>query len=180
MKNAVFWDVLSCRFCVNRRFGGTYSIHLQGRKIREPGTSVSMELGNWYFWRISIATDTSVYCFFKTNWIWLIREEILRRNSADQMPLRIENDHVIAAFSNYLREQKQMICKVLYMVIKYIWWEFYYYWRKFSYNVIQKNVRAPGGLTSYLGGLRFISCSGDWSSCFLVLIFLSLYRQISA
>jgi hypothetical protein len=23
MKNAVFWDVAPCRFCVNRRFGGT-------------------------------------------------------------------------------------------------------------------------------------------------------------
>jgi hypothetical protein len=23
MKNAVFWDVASCRFCVKRRFGGT-------------------------------------------------------------------------------------------------------------------------------------------------------------
>jgi hypothetical protein len=23
MKNAVFWDMASCRYCVNRRFGGT-------------------------------------------------------------------------------------------------------------------------------------------------------------
>jgi hypothetical protein len=41
MKNAVFWDVVACRFCVNRRFGGTYRLNLQGRKIRERGTSVS-------------------------------------------------------------------------------------------------------------------------------------------
>jgi hypothetical protein len=28
MKNAVFWDVAPCRFCVNRRFGGMYcSLH---------------------------------------------------------------------------------------------------------------------------------------------------------
>jgi hypothetical protein len=39
--NAVFWDVAPCRSCVNRRFGGTYRLHLQGRKIRERGTSVS-------------------------------------------------------------------------------------------------------------------------------------------
>jgi hypothetical protein len=32
MKNAVFWDVMPCRSCVNRRFGGTYRLHLQGRK----------------------------------------------------------------------------------------------------------------------------------------------------
>jgi hypothetical protein len=24
MKNAVFWDVAPCRYCVNRRFGGMY------------------------------------------------------------------------------------------------------------------------------------------------------------
>jgi hypothetical protein len=42
MKNAVFWDVAPCRSCeLNRRFRGTYSLHLQRRKIRERGTSVS-------------------------------------------------------------------------------------------------------------------------------------------
>jgi hypothetical protein len=36
MKNAVFWGVAPCR-CgrLNRRFGGSYRLHLQGRKIRE-------------------------------------------------------------------------------------------------------------------------------------------------
>jgi hypothetical protein len=32
MKNAVFWDVALCRSCVNRRFEGTYRLHLQGIK----------------------------------------------------------------------------------------------------------------------------------------------------
>jgi hypothetical protein len=32
MKNAVFWDVAPCRSSVNRRFGGTYHLHLHGRK----------------------------------------------------------------------------------------------------------------------------------------------------
>jgi hypothetical protein len=41
MKNAVFWDVAPCRSCVNRRFGGTYHLHLQGRKIRDRGTNMS-------------------------------------------------------------------------------------------------------------------------------------------
>jgi hypothetical protein len=40
MKIAVFWDLVPCRSSVNRRFGGTYRLHLQGRKIRERGTSV--------------------------------------------------------------------------------------------------------------------------------------------
>jgi hypothetical protein len=41
MKNVVFWDVALYRSCVTRRFGGTYRLHLQGRKIRKGGTSVS-------------------------------------------------------------------------------------------------------------------------------------------
>jgi hypothetical protein len=41
MKNAVFWDLAPCRSHVNRRFGGTYRLHLQGRKIRERWTSLS-------------------------------------------------------------------------------------------------------------------------------------------
>jgi hypothetical protein len=35
IKNVVFWDVALYRSWVNRRFGGTYRLHLQGRKIRE-------------------------------------------------------------------------------------------------------------------------------------------------
>jgi hypothetical protein len=34
-KNVVFWDVASCRSCVNERFGGMYRLHLHGRKNRE-------------------------------------------------------------------------------------------------------------------------------------------------
>jgi hypothetical protein len=37
LKNAVYWDVMPCRSYVNRHFGGTYCLHLQGRKIRERG-----------------------------------------------------------------------------------------------------------------------------------------------
>jgi hypothetical protein len=49
MKNAVFWDVAPCRSCrLNRRFGGTYRLHLQGRKICERRTSVSRWLQTSY------------------------------------------------------------------------------------------------------------------------------------
>jgi hypothetical protein len=44
LKNVVFWDVALCTSGVNRRFGGTYRLHLQGRKIRERGTSVSSKI----------------------------------------------------------------------------------------------------------------------------------------
>jgi hypothetical protein len=30
-ENAVFWDAAPCKSCVNRRFGGTHRLHLQGR-----------------------------------------------------------------------------------------------------------------------------------------------------
>jgi hypothetical protein len=32
MKNVVFWDVAPCRYFFNQRFGGTYRLHLQGRR----------------------------------------------------------------------------------------------------------------------------------------------------
>jgi hypothetical protein len=43
MKNTVFWDVALCRSCVNRRFGGTYRLHLQCRKIRQSLYGVGTE-----------------------------------------------------------------------------------------------------------------------------------------
>jgi hypothetical protein len=35
--SAVLWDVAPCRSCVNRRFGGTYHLHIQCRKFCERG-----------------------------------------------------------------------------------------------------------------------------------------------
>jgi hypothetical protein len=32
MKNAVFWDMSPCGIFINRRFGGTCRLHLQGRR----------------------------------------------------------------------------------------------------------------------------------------------------
>jgi hypothetical protein len=49
MKNAVSWDVAPCRSCVNRRFGGTYRLHLQSGKICERGTSVRRRLNFVYY-----------------------------------------------------------------------------------------------------------------------------------
>jgi hypothetical protein len=31
MKNAVFWDVAPCGLIINRRFGGTCRLHLEGK-----------------------------------------------------------------------------------------------------------------------------------------------------
>jgi hypothetical protein len=33
-KNVVFWDVAPCRSCVNRRFGGTYRLHLHPKNLK--------------------------------------------------------------------------------------------------------------------------------------------------
>jgi hypothetical protein len=41
MKSYIFWDITSCSpIKVNRRFGGTYRLHLQGRRITKQKTSV--------------------------------------------------------------------------------------------------------------------------------------------
>jgi hypothetical protein len=35
MKNAVFWDVAPYRYCINRRLGRKYRLHLQGRRKKK-------------------------------------------------------------------------------------------------------------------------------------------------
>jgi hypothetical protein len=44
LKKAVFWDVAPCRYGVDRRFGGTYRLHLQGRReiIRKSASEASV------------------------------------------------------------------------------------------------------------------------------------------
>jgi hypothetical protein len=39
MKNVVFWDVTQCGSCKNQRFGGTYDLHYQSKRISEIGTT---------------------------------------------------------------------------------------------------------------------------------------------
>jgi hypothetical protein len=39
LKNAIFWDVALCTYCMNRHFGGTYRPHLQNRKMEAIYTS---------------------------------------------------------------------------------------------------------------------------------------------
>jgi hypothetical protein len=41
MKNAVFWDMAPCSPFVNRRFGGTYRLHLQSEPPAHAGTSLA-------------------------------------------------------------------------------------------------------------------------------------------
>jgi hypothetical protein len=68
MKNAVFWDVEPCRSCVKRRFGGTYSIHLQGRKIRERGTSVSRWLQTCLSVQDATVPIRTIVCDYRETW----------------------------------------------------------------------------------------------------------------
>jgi hypothetical protein len=38
LKGTIFWDITPCSLLsVNRRFGGTYRLHLQGHKISSAG-----------------------------------------------------------------------------------------------------------------------------------------------
>jgi hypothetical protein len=55
MKNVVVWDVALCRSYVNRRFRVTYHLHLQGRKIRDRGTSASRWLQTDSLWEKDLA-----------------------------------------------------------------------------------------------------------------------------
>jgi hypothetical protein len=69
IKNAVFWDVAPWTSRVSRRFGRMYRLHLQSRKIRERGTSVSRWLQTARpNLRISAINCTSVY-HYPSIWI---------------------------------------------------------------------------------------------------------------
>jgi hypothetical protein len=63
MKNAVFSDVAPRRSCVNRRFRGTYRLHLQGRKICEPPAHAGSSLTDFSILMIEAirSSETSVH-----------------------------------------------------------------------------------------------------------------------
>jgi hypothetical protein len=48
MKSSVFWDITPCNpLSVNRRFGGTYRLHLQGRRISQASSACHL-LSSWF------------------------------------------------------------------------------------------------------------------------------------
>jgi hypothetical protein len=49
VKNAVFWDVVSCRYYINRHLGGTYHLHLQGRRKYKKSAHAGFSLANFSF-----------------------------------------------------------------------------------------------------------------------------------
>jgi hypothetical protein len=56
MKSTIFWDITLCSpLNVNRRFGGTYRLHLQGRRIswaRNQQSSACHLLSYWFLTRL--------------------------------------------------------------------------------------------------------------------------------
>jgi hypothetical protein len=53
MNVAIFWDIAPCSPYVDRRFGGTYYLHLQGQKAAKQKTSVQqvVRLVLWFLTR---------------------------------------------------------------------------------------------------------------------------------
>jgi hypothetical protein len=52
IKSINFWDIMPCSpMSVNRRFGGTYRLHLQGRKNKRQETSKQAGDTPWTTWR---------------------------------------------------------------------------------------------------------------------------------
>jgi hypothetical protein len=46
MDVAIFWNIAQCSPYVNRRFGETYHLHIQGRKLAEQETSLQHVASN--------------------------------------------------------------------------------------------------------------------------------------
>jgi hypothetical protein len=62
-------DVALCRSWVNRRLGGTYRLHLQGRKISELGTSVSRWLTFFIVASVKTLNLTEIYLVLSPIWV---------------------------------------------------------------------------------------------------------------
>jgi hypothetical protein len=84
MKNAVFWDVAPCRSCeMNRRFGGSYRLYLQGRnpRARNQREQVAATCSRWFLARILHShrcENLKSYIEYRMlNWIMYVRNKDL-------------------------------------------------------------------------------------------------------
>jgi hypothetical protein len=92
MKNAVFWDVAPCRSYVNRHFGGTYRLHLQGRKIRHQCFRLVVQsaatCSRWFFARGFSTLKMEAICSSEM----LVHTRCTRRQISEDGILHIKNE----------------------------------------------------------------------------------------
>jgi hypothetical protein len=80
MKNAVFWDVAPCRYCVKRRFGGTsfYTIYTR-RHIPDDGILLGKLTSAFHYRQLKRNTmheymlKTYLYYYTKQNMLNILR-----------------------------------------------------------------------------------------------------------
>jgi hypothetical protein len=113
MKITVFWDVTPCRSYMSWCFGGTYCLHIQGRKIRERETSVSM----WQKTAEKRSSETSVHT--RSTRRHILEDGIFLCSTL----LRDTGQSVIKSWIDFFKSnQKYTVLLVYWLNIAYVNW----------------------------------------------------------
>jgi hypothetical protein len=65
IQNTIFWDITSCSpLSVNRRFGGTYRLHLQGRRNNLSKKPARKHLAPLMTTSVRTSNPTGIYCCY--------------------------------------------------------------------------------------------------------------------
>jgi hypothetical protein len=90
MKITIFWDIMLCSpLNVNRHFGGTYHLHLQGRRMRRAKNqreSSACHMHSWWFlawlilqtWRLGWRSSKTSVDTQRTTWRYIPEDSILQ------------------------------------------------------------------------------------------------------
>jgi hypothetical protein len=84
MKNTVFWDLMPCGSCKNRRFGGTYGLHHQGDKNRLARNNVSSALR--LLVTINVVSNSSIHVTLMRDALLSFETSILTRATGCHIP----------------------------------------------------------------------------------------------
>jgi hypothetical protein len=99
-KNAVFWDVAPCRYCINRRFGGMYRLHLCKLSLQPPAHAGSSLVDILFFllpwrWRCYVPPKRWFiqYLHGPTYWlatliIWIVNSALIQHEGKKGIPYR--------------------------------------------------------------------------------------------
>jgi hypothetical protein len=70
MKSTIFWDITPCSpLSVNRRFGGTYRLHLHGRKNKLSKKPARKQMANWFLAQCIFFTLKMEAIFYSETWV---------------------------------------------------------------------------------------------------------------
>jgi hypothetical protein len=126
LKNAVFWDMAPCRFCVNRRFGGTYRDRGSSMSRMQPPAQAGSSIADFSTLEMEAIRSSETSVHTKSTWRHFPEDSILHSHRSENLKSYnsyiILNNFLIRCLTSSIELLWQKMIKIAKISRKYLRW----------------------------------------------------------